>query len=69
VLFQLNHIGSRMEDIVIEGNDALQPVWLTTSGGMEIGYLFELGKQSEGEFKGAWMTNAVYPLPGKSQSI
>lgn len=65
----LNHIGSRTGDIVIEGDTAMQNVWLTTPAGTEVGYLFQVGRQPSGEFEGVWMTEAVYPLPGKSQSI
>lgn len=65
----LNHVGSRTENMVIEGDKALQPVWLTTAGGKEIGYLFQIGKQADGLHSGVWMTEAVFPLPGTSQSI
>lgn len=65
----LNHVGSRTESMVIDGNKAVQPVWLTTEKGQEIGYLFQIGKQVDGLYDGIWMTEAVFPLPGKSQSI
>jgi len=65
----LNHLGSRFGDIVVDGNTAMQTVWLTTANGSEVGYVFQLGKQSGGEYDGLWMTDAVFPLPGKRQSI
>lgn len=58
----LNHEGSYFEEMKIEGSVALQPVWLTTSDGKEVGYMFKMGKQLQGEFKGMWMTDGVFPM-------
>jgi len=38
------------------------PVWLLTPSGDEVGYLFQLRKQTSGEYEGMWMTESVYPL-------
>lgn len=67
----LNHSDSEFDSIEIRDDVALQPVWLTTPGGSVVGYLFRLGKQSDGEFAGMWMTEAVYKIdPSKRrQSI
>ncbi len=65
----LNHAGSRTGEMKIDGKTALQPVYLTTPGGLEIGYMFQIGEQTDGEYKGMWMTEAVYPLPHREQSI
>ena len=65
----LNHIGSRTEAMKLDGHTALQPVYLTTQDGKEVGYLFQIGQQKSGPFEGMWMTEAVYPLPSKGQSI
>lgn len=58
----LNHSESEFEPIEIRDEVAMQPVWLTTSNGAVAGYLFRLGKQTDGEFSGMWMTEAVYRL-------
>ncbi len=58
----LNHEASYFEEMKIDGDVALQPVWLTTSDGEEIGYMFKMGKQKSGEFEGMWMTDGVFPI-------
>ena len=67
----LNHSDSEFDNIEIRDDVAIQPVWLTTARGNVVGYLFRLGKQSDGEFAGMWMTEAVYKIdPSKRrQSI
>jgi len=46
---------------------AMQPVWLVTAGGDEIGYVFQLRRQSDGSYEGMWMTESVYPLAPKTE--
>ena len=58
----LAHVDSRFDEIRIVGDKALQAVWLTTPSGTEVGYAFQLGRQSGGEYDGMWMTEAVLPL-------
>ncbi|NND89664.1 MAG: DUF4864 domain-containing protein [Granulosicoccus sp.] len=58
----LNHAGARFEPMQIDGLTALQVVWLLKPSGQEVGYAFQLGKQTEGNFQGVWMTEAVAPL-------
>jgi len=65
----LNHTASETEALEIRGGIAIQPVWLTTEAGQEVGYLFQLGKQTGGEHQGSWMTDAVIPLVERGQSI
>jgi len=65
----LNHRYSRVEKMKVEGKTALQPVYLTTKYGKEVGYLFQLGEQTSGKFEGMWMTEAVFPIPVNGQSI
>lgn len=68
----LNHLKSEVSDIKIEGNTALQAVWLTTVTGSKHGYMFQLGKQANGPYKDMWMTEAVMPIgtnAPKGQSI
>lgn len=63
----LNHSDSYYDDIQIRGDVAVQPVWLVTSDGKEVGYLFRMGKQASGEFQGMWMTDGVMPLDPSSR--
>lgn len=68
----LNHLQSDFSEIKIEGNTAVQAVWLTTVTGSKHGYVFQLGKQLNGEYKDMWMTEAVMPIgtnAPKGQSI
>lgn len=58
----LNHSDSEFEQMEVKGEVAMQPVWLTTSDGTVVGYVFRLGKQSSGKFAGMWMTEAVYRM-------
>lgn len=58
----LNHVRSEFGKIDIEDDTALQAVWLTNSSGKETGYVFQLGKQSGGEFDGMWLTESVWPI-------
>ena len=55
----LNHRDSYFDDMEVSNGVAMQPVWLITPDGDEVGYLFRLGLQQEGEFDGMWMTDAV----------
>jgi len=61
----LNHAYNYTEEMKIENDIAQQPVWLVTRDGREYGCLFTVGKQTEGEFAGMWMTEAVMPLKRK----
>ncbi len=63
----LNHLDSDFDSMQIQGSKAQQAVWLITAEGESVGYVFQLGRQSEGEFTGMWMTDGVWPL-GKSHS-
>lgn len=47
------------EDMLIEDGVAIQSVILTAPGGEVAAYRFRLSKQGDGEFEGAWMTDAV----------
>ena len=58
----LGHVGTRFDEMSVVDDKALQAVWLTTPSGAEMGYAFQLGRQSGGEFDGMWMTEAVLPL-------
>lgn len=58
----LDHLGSRYDEMEITGDIAVQAVWLLQPSGKEVGYAFQLGRQSEGTYSGMWMTDAVMPL-------
>ena len=58
----LNHVDSEFGDIDVKDNIALQAVWLTAPSGKQTGYVFQLGKQSGGEYDGMWMTDSVWPI-------
>lgn len=62
----LNHIDSRFDPIEVSGDLAVQTVWLLTRSGEERGYLFQLGRQQEGDFAGMWMTEAVVPVGNRA---
>lgn len=55
----LNHKAARYGHLRIRGNQAAQPVILTTSSGEHVGYFFILSKQSGGTYDGCWMTDSV----------
>lgn len=61
----LNHTNSVFGTMEINEATALQAVWLTTRAGQQLGYVFQIGKQSDGEFKGIWMTESVWPIGEK----
>jgi len=68
----LNHISSEFGEMEIKDDKALQAVWLTSLSGTETGYVFQLGKQAQGEFTDMWMTESVWPIgkrKPKGQSI
>jgi len=58
----LNHTDSEFGTMEISKSTALQAVWLTTRSGQQLGYVFQIGKQVEGEFDGMWMTESVWPI-------
>lgn len=59
----LNHVDSEYGPIIIEDDLAVQPVWLITPSGDEVGYVFHIRKQGAGDYDGIWMTEAVFPIP------
>jgi len=58
----LNHVDSEFGEIEIGENIALQAVWFTSRTGQQNGYVFQVGKQSGGQFDGMWMTESVWPI-------
>jgi hypothetical protein len=63
----LDHAGSRYDAMEVTGNTAVQAVWLTTLSGHEVGYAFQVGKQTSGQYKDMWMTEAVIPLGSRNK--
>jgi hypothetical protein len=63
----LNHLSARYGPMAISGNEARQIVIITDMEGEEIAYYWGLSRQSEGEFKDCWMTNAVIPAERPTQ--
>ncbi|NNJ96745.1 MAG: hypothetical protein HKP12_06250, partial [Gammaproteobacteria bacterium] len=49
--------------VEVSDNRAHQLVTITDMVGEEITYHWVLTRQTEGEFKDCWMTNAVIPAP------
>ena len=62
----LGFAGSRFEEINVAGNRAVQVVWLQQRDGREVGYAFQLGRQTSGQYQDMWMTEGVVPL-GESE--
>ncbi|MBX2881743.1 MAG: DUF4864 domain-containing protein, partial [Granulosicoccus sp.] len=50
----LDHEGSTYDPMEIEGDIAVQAVWLMTASGKEVGYAFQLGKQQDGDYRDMW---------------
>jgi hypothetical protein len=65
----LNHRQATYEPLAHSGNVAHQPVIITDSVGEEITYHWVLARQTEGEFKGCWMTDAVIPAVLPAQRV
>ena len=55
----LDHQTARFGDSVKEEEKVMLPVYLTTSDGKLVGYLFILSKQKGGPYDRCWMTDAV----------
>jgi hypothetical protein len=67
----VNHVTRDFSEVVETGNTAYQLVKLTGLDGREVVFAFRLSKQFDGQFKGMWMTDAVWPvsnagLPGQA---
>lgn len=55
----LNHVDAEYSPVEMEGDQARIDVVLTTAAGTRVGYSFLLSRQTEGEYEGMWMTDAV----------
>ena len=63
----LNHLNARYDPMAVSGNEAYQVVTITDMAGEEAAYVWVLSRQSEGEFEGCWMTDAVIPAERSAQ--
>ena len=55
----LNHAEAVYGEVEQSGDEAQQPVVLTTPEGERVGYVFSLSKQQGGSHDGCWMTDGV----------
>jgi len=55
----IDHAGATYSQVQVEGRAAQMGVLLTTGDGEQVGYLFQLSKQTEPPFEDCWMTDAV----------
>ena len=58
----VDHAQSEFSEVVHAGDKAYQMVRLTSADGRVIIFAFRLGRQQDGEFRGMWMTEAVWPV-------
>lgn len=63
----LNHRSTTLTPLVMDGEIALQGVELIDREGRLHRYVFQLSKQTEGEFKDCWMTDSVFEAPDKPE--
>ena len=58
----VKHKQSELSEVVFSGNRAYLMARLTTADNVAVHFAFRLAQQEEAEFKGMWMTEAVWPL-------
>lgn len=58
----LNHLSSEFSELVIKDSVAYQMVKLMAHNGTQVVYAFRLSQQTQGEFEGMWMTDAVWEV-------
>ena len=61
----LNHTKAQLGKLQYEDSHAAVNVFLVTSDGRRVGFRFFLSKQTEGDHRGCWMTDAVIPIEAK----
>ena len=57
----INHRSAKLLATVQQGDQALQPVEVTTRAGSVLRYVFVLRRQTQGSYRGCWMTDSVIP--------
>lgn len=58
----VNHRQSDISEVVLVGDKAYFLVQLVAGSGRAVAYAFRLSQQSDGEYQGMWMTDAVWPV-------
>ena len=58
----LNHTNAQLGTLQHEDSHAAVNVFLVASDGRRVGFRFFLSKQTEGDHRGCWMTDAVIPI-------
>ena len=58
----VDHRQSDLSEVVFVGENAYLVVKLIVQDGREVAYAFRLSRQSEGRYRGMWMTDAVWPV-------
>lgn len=58
----INHLEHEFSEVVLMGPQAYQMVRIKGASGVEVIFAFRLSQQSDGEFAGMWMTDAVWPV-------
>jgi hypothetical protein len=72
----VDHRSAQIGPVQMRHGRALLPVLVEDRGGEDRGFVWVLGRQTEGRFADCWMTDAVYPvdasemrevLPGRTE--
>ena len=63
----LNHRRAEYSPMAVSGTQAQQVVVIIDAEGNEVGYVWVLSRQTDGPFKGCWMTDAVIPAEREVQ--
>lgn len=58
----VDHRQSDIGEVVFVGDKAYFLVQLVARSGRAVAYAFRLSQQSDGEYQGMWMTDAVWPV-------
>lgn len=62
----VDHLSSEFSEVVFKDGMAYQIVKLIARNSTEVVFAFRLSQQSEGEYEGMWMTDAVWPVSSQS---
>lgn len=62
----VDHLSSEFSEVVFKDGMAYQIVKLIARNSTEVVFAFRLSQQVEGEYKGMWMTDGVWPISSQS---
>ncbi len=65
----VDHVASDISEVVMVGEDAFVLVILTTRDGTDAAFAFRLSRQTEGRYRGMWMTDAVWPVNKPQENL